>query len=162
MRNYQENLEAASSAAAYFNGSLTASLAIAWYRKEYHWVRHFIAILENACKEAGKEWQFYKRSMAEVSQYKAMLETIKQDGNNYFKNTESHTEGARRAADVLLGGMEGIRQMAWYDNEYKTCRRINNIIERALNEAGPDWFFYDRAMQECAEFTKKLNDQNGN
>ena len=76
---------------------------------------------------------------------------------NYFsKQMQGHSEAARKAAAVLLGGIEAIRSMAWIDNDYSTCARANRIIENALKEAGQEWHFYQKAQQECAEYAHKL------
>ena len=77
---------------------------------------------------------------------------------NYFnKQMQGHSEAARKAAAVLLGGIEAIRSMAWIDNDYSTCARANRIIENALKEAGQEWHFYQKAQEECNEYQHKLN-----
>lgn len=78
--NYQKQYEVAAGAAAYMNGSIKAFMSIAWERKNYDWLKHFIRALEGACNEAGPEWQFYNSTMNEVQQFKAKLQTI-ENGN---------------------------------------------------------------------------------
>lgn len=80
---------------------------------------------------------------------------------NYFnKQVQGHSEAARKAAAVMLGGLEAIRSMAWFDNDYSTCARANRIIENALKEAGPQYHFYEKAQQECAEYNHRLQSIN--
>lgn len=79
---------------------------------------------------------------------------------NYFRKTESYLDAARRAAAVLIGGMESIRNIAWIDKDYKLCARVNNIIESALKEAGPEWSLYDRAESECNDYNHRLQSIN--
>jgi len=76
---------------------------------------------------------------------------------NYLKTYESHKDAARKAAAIMLGSLEGIRNMAWIDNDFILCQRMNNVILKALESAGTDWQLYELAINSCNDYQHKLN-----
>ena len=113
-----------------------------------------IYIYRNDVKTLFGYWPTLESAQIEINKLKILNKHMEL---NYFKNKDSNLDPAKRAGAILLGGIEAIRSIAWLDNDYKTCARANRIIESALEKAGPEWHFYQKAQEECNEYQHKLN-----